>query len=568
MLNLFLLLRLQIFLKKTIDQYMKSKTVLFLLLPFAIAVNSCTSARHGEASTKNTNSNEKTFGKVALQESAVPIRPGVPGETPFWNIAAKRFIYAPAFDFKILPGAAKYTFEITSESDNSKHKFESEVPYAPLSPVWAAVPVGYFNIKVSGVSSTGNVLGTVGEGRYYRAAVFNGIYHEPPVMPYDESAMTALDKLMHKDFIEYWLKNKVPDPTYSLYRYPTKIYSALIIGALTYGKLKPNEQERSVKLARTIADFLISISMPKGNPYQDFPPSYYGYEETFRTTNKKINTNNIMTIISADAGNAYLDLYDVTKDEKYLTAAKLIAETYTKTQLANGSWNLFVDRESGKPTSSNIAIPTSTINYFDRLTKNYGVKGLEIATNNALNWLMNNPVKTFDWHGQFEDINARPPYQNLSREQACDLAIYLLRNSKGDNGKMKLAEDLVRFSEDQFVIWEKPRPDLVIGKEGLGAMSKNWITPSVQEQYVYWMPVGRAAGIMVTTFWEAYQATKNEMYLAKARSIANTFTVVQKLHQGDYPTYFTQYKMNYWLNSAVYPAKVLMELNDNIRKIK
>jgi maltose/maltodextrin transport system substrate-binding protein len=547
---------------------MKSKIFLYLLLPIAAAVYSCSSAQPKGSSNNTTTTSEKTFGKIALQESTVPIRPGEPGKAPFWNIAAKRFIYAPAFDFKIVPNAAKYKFEVTSELDNSKHEFESAVPYAPLSPVWAAVPVGYFNIKVSAVSATGNILATAGEGRYYRAAPFNGIYHEPPVMSYDESAMTALDKLMHKDFIEYWLTHKVPDPKYNLYRYPTKIYSALIIGALTYGKLKPTEQERSVKLARTIADFLISISMPKGNPYEYFPPSYYGYEEHFKTSNKKINTNSIMTIICADAGNAYLDLYDVTKDQKYLDAAKHIAETYTITQMENGSWYLFVDRESGKPTAANIAIPTSTINYFDRLTKSYGVKGLEAANKKALNFIMNNPVKTFDWHGQFEDIYERPPYQNLSREQACDLAIYLFRNSKDNSGNIKLAEELVRFSEDQFVIWEKPRPDLVIGKEGQGAMSKNWITPSVQEQYVYWMPVGRAAGIMVTTFWEAYNATKNEMYLAKAKSIANTFTVIQKLHEGDYPTYFTSYKMNYWLNSNVYPAKVLMELENNIKKIK
>ncbi|HEY0668963.1 MAG TPA: hypothetical protein VGD22_12335 [Sphingobacteriaceae bacterium] len=505
----------------------------------------------------------KDWGKIALQESLVPVRPGEPGKTPFWNVAAKRFIYAPAFNYKTIDGAAKYKYDITSEADDKLYSFENKVPYAPLSPVWAALPVGYFKITVHGISEKGEVVGTAGKGRYYRAAHFNGVYHQP-VMPYDKSAMVALEKLMHKDFIEYWLLHKVPDPSYRFYRYPTKIYSALIIGALTYGKLKPAEYERSVKLARIIADFLISISRPKGNPYQYFPPSYYGYEEIFKKSNSKINTNSIMTIISADAGHAYLDLFDVTKDKKYLEAAKRIAETYTETQMKNGSWYLFVDKDSGKPTASNIAIPTSTINYFDRLSKDYGVKGLQKSTRKALNWIMKNPVKTFDWHGQFEDIYERPAYHNLSREQACDLAIYLLRNSEKSPRNIPLAEELIRFAEDQFVIWEKPRPDLKIGNEGQGALSKNWISPSVQEQYVYWMPVGRAAGIMVNTYWEAYNTTKKEIYLAKAKSIANTFTVVQKEHDGDFPTYFTRYKMGYWLNSNVYPAKVLMDLSNHL----
>ncbi|MGV3539347.1 MAG: hypothetical protein ACO1OQ_06020 [Rufibacter sp.] len=543
---------------------MSSKFIVCVALTLVGFFSSC-KVRTNDSGQSVAVQGKESLGQRALRESTVPIRPGVPGKVPFWNVAAKRFIYAPAFDFKQVPNAASYKFVLTSEADNSEHQFKEKVPYAPMSPVWAAVPVGYFKVKVTGVSASGQEVGTAGEGRYYRAAPFGGMYHEPPVMPYDKSAMVALEKLMHKDFIEYWLTHKVPDPGYNLYRYPTKIYSALIIGALTYGKLKPSEEKRSIQLARTIADFLISLNMPKGNAYENFPPSYYGYEEHFRDHNKNINTNTIMTIIPADAGNAYLDLYDVTKDQKYLNEAKKIADTYVKTQMENGSWYLFVDKDTGKPTAKNIAIPTSTINYFDRLSKDYGVKGLEAATQKALRYIMENPVKTFDWHGQFEDIYERPPYHNLSREQACDLAIYLLRNSKGKPENQKLAEELIRFSEDQFVIWEKPM-DHTVGKAVPGNISKNWITPSVQEQYVYWMPVGRAAGIMVTTFWEAYEVTKDEMYLAKAKSIANTFTVVQSHHDGDYPTFFTEHKMNYWLNSNVYPAKVLMTLQNNLAK--
>lgn len=95
------------------------------------------------------------------------------------------------------------------------------------------------------------------------------------------------------------------------------------------------------------------------------------------------------------------------------------------------------------------------------------------------------------------------------------------------------------------------------------AAGSNWITPSVQEQYVFWMPVDRAAGIMIDTYWEAYMTTRNDMYLAKAKSIAKAFTVVPQVHQGYYPTYLTKYPLDNWLNSAVYPAKVLMNLENN-----
>lgn len=532
-----------------------------ILLSFGL-ITSCNSTAQKEA--------EKDFGEMAWQKSAIPIRPGEPGKVPFWNAYSKRFIYAPAFNYDKIENADKYHYEILSLKDSSTYEFEKDVPYAPLSPVWAKVPVGEFKIKVIGVSANGDSLGLAGQGQYYRASPYDpedSAYHKP-VMPYDSSAMIALDKLMHKDYVNYWLTHKSPDPDYVNYKYPAKIWSALIVGAVTHAKLKPNtdEAKRSTQLAKIIADFLIKVSFKEGSAWEFFPPTYYGKRISEhpnpRKPHMKLTTN--FTIMGADAGNAYLDLYDYIGNEKYLEAAKRIAQTYLKTQLDNGSWYEMVNYKTGKPVAPNIAIPTAMINYYDRLRKDYKVDGLEESTEKALNWIMQNPVKTFNWQGQFEDVKPRKPYQNQSREQACDLAIYLFKNKKN----IPLAEDLVRFAEDQFVIWEQPR-DFWVGKKRpsrKGYHSINWITPCVQEQYVYWMPVGRSAGIMLQTFWEAYSATQKKIYLAKAKSIANAFTLVQKANHGDYPTFFTKYPMSRWLNSTVYPAKIMMALEQNLKQ--
>ncbi len=515
------------------------------------------------AQVTNPSTAKREFGEIALKESVVPIHPGVPGKTPFWNMHSHQFIYAPAFDYKEVSNAKSYRYKIQSENATAPFTFESKISYAPLSPVWAAVPVGKFKLEVTGLSDKGDSLGLAGKGEYYRAAAFNGPYY-PPVMDYDNSARIALDNLLKKDYVEYWLKNKIPDPSYVNYRYPAKIYSALVIGAITHAKLKAGtaDAKRSTELATIVADYMLSISFKQGTPWEFFVPTYYG-DRVKKSAKEHIQLTNHFTVMGVDAGNAYLDLYDFIGDKKYLEAAKRIANTYLKTQLKNGSWYLFVNHETGKPTAENITIPTSIINYFDRLRKDYKRTGLENSTARAFKWIMDNPVKTFNWQGQFEDVFARPPYVNLSREQACDLAIYLFKNNKD----IPLAEELLSYSEDQFVIWEKPLA-IAYQKPRPGGNSKNWITPSVQEQYVFWMPVGRAAGIMVETFWQAYVATKKEIYLAKAKSIANAFTKVQKEHNGDYPTFFTKYPMNLWLNSTVYPAKVLMTLQNNLSKLK
>jgi len=506
------------------------------------------------------------LGEMALEESATPIRSGIPGEVPFWNENAIRFIYAPAFEYKTISGAENYLYKIKSE-DKSTYNFKNRVPYAPLSKVWIEMPTGFFDLNVIGLNSKGDSIGLAGSGRYYKAAYFNGPYHQA-VMPYDESAKKALNNLIHKDYVNYWLEKRVPDPDYALYRYPAKIYSALVIGAVTFARLKPNTPDatRAVKLAKTIADYMIDISYKKGSAWEYFVPTYYGS----RIKNKPgshINLANNFTVMGADAGNAYLDLYALTKDVKYFDAAKRIADTYLKNQMDNGSWYLYADYASGKPVVPNIAIPTAVINYFDRLRKDFNVKGLGIPTKKALEWILQNPVKTFNWQAQFEDVKPMPPYKRHSREQACDLAIYLMKNGI----QISLAEELIRFSEDQFVIWEKPYPIIIHDRPDKeispGWNSKNWITPSVQEQYGFWMPVSRTAGVMIDTYLEAYKATKKEIYLAKAKSIANALTLVQKEHNGDYPTMFTKYDMNFWLNSVVYPAKVMMKLGNTLEKL-
>ena len=70
---------------------------------------------------------------------------------------------------------------------------------------------------------------------------------------------------------------------------------------------------------------------------------------------------------------------------------------------------------------------------------------------------------------------------------------------------------------------------------------------------------------MIETYWHAYVATGKAVYRAKAVSIANNFTRGQKEHHGDYPTMFTPYPMNFWINNSIYPAKVMMTLHRNLQ---
>lgn len=547
----------------------KNITYFFVAIIF-IGMYSC--SNHSYNALQNS---RKLFSKIASEESRDPIYSGTPGKIPYWNEYSTRFIYAPSFNFSKVKNAVKYRYKISDTNNLNIINFEKNVPYAPLSSVWTKMPVGYYKIKVAGISSKGDSIGLAGEKTFYRAAYFQGPYHNP-VMDYKKSGMIALDSILHESYVNYWLKYEKPDPSYALYRYPTKIYGSIIKGAVLYAKHVESEpqKERAIKLAKIVADQLISISFSKGAAWEYCPPTYYG--PWIDKMKKLIPANRLDNFLPNNcelAGNAYLDLYDLTGIDKYLTAAKQIAESYVRNQLDNGTWYLFLNPITGKPISelNNLSNPIDILNYLTRLSNDYNMKELDTIKNKALNYLMENPVKTFNWTAQFEDGGTNVPYINLTEQDAASFAIFLLKYKSREPKYVELALNLIRFSEDQFVIWEKPR--FINDDSKLkGRISTNWITPCAMEQYYWWLPTSTAATLMIKAFWNAYNVTQKPIYLAKAKSLANSITIMQKENNGAYKTYFTDQQVELdefnieWLNVNELSAEVMIGLGIDLGK--
>lgn len=103
---------------------MKNKIILYGIISI-IGIISC-------ESTAQKGNDKRSFGEIAMEESAVPVRPGEPGKKPFWNNYAKRFIYTPAFDFTEVNGASTYRYELLLLDDSSTYSFDNKIPHAPL----------------------------------------------------------------------------------------------------------------------------------------------------------------------------------------------------------------------------------------------------------------------------------------------------------------------------------------------------------------------------------------------------------------------------------------------------
>ena len=500
----------------------------------------------------------------ALQETAVPVRPGIPGKQPFWNERAVQFLYAPAFDFKEIPGAKSYRFTVAPATGDAL-TFTAEKPWSPLSPVWEKVITGRTTLTVQGLDSKGVAIGEPMTRVFHRAAVIAKEY-PAAVMPWRDSARTALDALVHSPDLRCWFTTGMPDEQFNLYRYPSKIVGGAAAALATYAAQTPPPADaaEALKASRRAADYLLDMSYPSESDWAFHPPTYHPtlFHEKL---GGHMNANRYMTFCGAETGIYYLDVYAATKDAKYLNAAVRIAETYVKRQSPEGSWRLFVSPQDGKPVTDNVLIPTQVIEFLDQLGAVTGDHRFDAMREKAIDWIMQNPVRTWNWQGQFEDVKPQPPYKNLTKHDAGTFAIHLLQTAPNDPAKRTLALDLIRFAEDQFVMWAQPpttnpkdqNPD---GKAG--AKAKHWLLPCVLEQYNCYAPVNASSSKLIRMYLAAYRATGDPLHLEKAKALAGTLMRAQSNAKasGRYQTWVMNNPGPMWFNCELAAIRAMNEL--------
>ena len=513
---------------------------------------------------------------AAREHAKTPIRAGVPGVRPFWNAHAKAFIHPPAFEFKEVEGASEYRF--TLEKAVPLHSWTAPKPWLPIpADIWDSLPPGYYTLKVDGS----------GERTFYRAAVFRGPY-PAGACGYREAARKVYAAVYNMPQVQGWKTSDDPPKGYDLYCYPAKILSSMIRALVRYStggsqlaatataadaiNCVPPEASDALAVARKMADWLIAHSQPADAPLAHFPPTYWGDRRDVAVKNAGQN----MLLYPAHAALAYIDLADVLSragngadSQKYRAAALAIAHSYAKLQGADGTWPLKVREKDGSPVRANRLVPGRYIlGLFDRVEQAHAGGSQLVATaadaincvpphvfaqtrDRAFEYVLKGPVATWNWDGQFEDMDPMPPYKNLQKGCAADTALRLFAQ-----GRIAEGCELVDWCEDQFVVWSDPIHNMDW---------KHWKTPTALEQYDYYTPIDASMGDMIGAFAAAYKATGNALYLEKAKALADNITRNQR-PDGTIPTYFDSRKGSDWVNCMVYVADRLEALADVMEK--
>ena len=510
------------------------------------------------------------YAKKALleynSEEATPHAGGINGR-PFWNIHSTQFMFAPKLQFPRIPNARKYIY--TAEDENGKtYSFVADSPMASLAPIWGDIPAGFVTLTVKAINRQEIAFRVSGVRTFFKCDPFPGREALPPkARSYRECACEAFRFVYEDPMVQYWLEHGVPMPDYAHNAYPAKTISSIVESMVSYARLEPKNAENAIALARRAADYLLSISFGADHPLAFLPPTYSFKGLDVDAVNAVAPAawgcrETTMMIYPVDAGNAYLTLAEATGDEKYFDAALRIAEYYKANVLPCGSWYLLYDCNTGKPLKNNICVNFKFVTFFHRLyekTCNADWQELELG---CYKYISEECLDTYNWEGQFEDVKVSSNYQNLTHFIPNAMIEYIAQNLSDDEKMVAEAVDMMRFVEDQFVVWGKypewnPYTD----------QKKIWKSPAGLEQYFCYCPIDASSATILNAFLNMYGLKNDRLYLEKAMALADTVTRVQDKETGRVPTFFIgenceEGYRNFWINCQIHTAMTMMKLAD------
>ena len=499
----------------------------------------------------------KDLNARADEEYRQPIRKG----EPYWNVFAKKFLYAPAFGFGKVEGADSYEYTLIQQG-RPVASFTAPSPDEDLGSVWSGIEPGPCTLRVVARDASGDSLALAGTRDFIRDFPFR-VDSVGPVKSYRQTALDALKFIHNMPSTRNWQTSQVPDMSYPFNSYVCKIVGATVRIECLVAREIPQLRQEALKAALGAGNYMVSCIQGEGTPLQGWPPTYGEAPEDSSTHVARVTQNNgpkMMVLEASVAGEAFLDLFDATADSVWLSRSLEVARTYGRIQGEDGSWPIRVDMATGASLSHFRLWPAHILKYLRRLETQYGIFEFAPVRSRAERYIREEALPLFDLSGMFEDSlwDDFPSYSNLTNFTASPYAAYLLTNPHPSEEDVRNACDLIRLSEDQFVHWGK--------FEGVNAFP-----PYVCEQYFYEEPIDSSIADVCDGYLSLYEYGGDPLVLAKAEALLNSLTRFQE-PSGRILTLMIDFGDSepgieeLWLNSTWWTSTQLLRLDSIIGK--
>lgn len=350
-----------------------------------------------------------------------------------------------------------------------------------------------------------------------------------PLQSYAETLEKSMDFINRDDFYKGDPKNLldvkgIPRPAYFFYgeltsneglqyenyftSYPAFHHSVYIRTLIKYYIYRGNKS--FLQRAIDLAEWNIENSTPGNYLYGGMP---------YSTCDKGRMGGNmdgaaIMTDKAAIMARAYVDLYNITENKKFLDAAVVVADCLAKNQRPDGSLPFRVNPETGEVKESYTSSLIYAVELFETLNVATGKDSYQNYRDKAFNWLMNNPVKTAEWRGFYEDVPSGTD-NNRTNWDCIDLIRYLCKNKDENPEYMKTALCLLAYIQDSIIH---------DGKTFIDKSHAYQPAEGLREQKVCFITMGVHSAHLAVMLADLYKATGDETYIGRAKQTMNFIT--------------------------------------------
>ena len=259
--------------------------------------------------------------------------------------------------------------------------------------------------------------------------------------------------------------------------------------------------------ARDLADWNLARSTPADAVWPNLPWSVWTDGRPGGSQDKE----SLEPDKAAFLGSAYLMLFDVTKDQKYLDGAKRVADTLARQQGEDGSWPFRVIPQDGKVFQQFGGAPVFFVEFFETILRHDDQPAYRQAFERARKLMIARNVEKNLWGTYHEDIREKPE-EYLSAEPMSFTADYLFRRAKEHPEYVEMGRTILARMEARLV-----------HTEGHSAAP----APAVSEQagFEHMMPGHTARYCLALA--DLYAATGDEGAKRKAISGFNALTYMQ-----------------------------------------
>lgn len=225
--------------------------------------------------------------------------------------------------------------------------------------------------------------------------------------------------------------------------YPAFHHSGLIVTFIKYWNYSGNTQ--ALEEAIRLADWNIAHSTPDEWAYGNMPYSTFEEKKPGGFRDK----SGIMPDKGAIMALAYLELYQVSKELRFLKAAEAIGQSLARNQQREGTWPFRVDPKTEEVIESYTSSVIYAVLLFEKLDEYNQNDHYRSHRDQTWEWLMNGPVKTKEFRGFYEDIPEST--EGRTNYDCLDLIRYLLAKRTESNGYLEIALELNAWIEEVFL---------------------------------------------------------------------------------------------------------------------